>query len=65
MNLVFSDSICSIMLKHLQDQMLRHIEPPLASHLSLHRLANYNTRWHASSHRMVHLFEATPKEQVT
>ena len=44
-----------------EDQLLRHIEPPMAHHLELHRLCNYNIRMLDTSNRVVRAYYATPK----
>ena len=45
-----------------EDPLVRHIEPPLAYHLELHRLRNFNIRLVPIPNRNIHLYEATPKE---
>lgn len=44
-----------------EDQLLRHIEPPMAHHLELHRLCNYNIQMLDTSNRVVRAYYATPK----
>ena len=45
-----------------EDPLVRHIEPPLAYHLELHRLRNFTIRLIPIPNRNIHLYEATPKE---
>ena len=45
-----------------EDPLVRHIEPPLAYHLELHRLRNFTIRLVPIPNRNIHLYEATPKE---
>ena len=44
-----------------EDQLLRHIEPPMAHHLELQRLSNYNITMLDTSNRVVRAYHATPK----
>lgn len=56
---------CRQRLGYREDPLVRHIEPPLAYHLELHRLRNFNIRLIATPNRSIHLYEAVPKESVT
>ena len=49
-------------LNYKEDPLVRHIEPPLAYHLELNRLRNFNIRLVPIPNRNIHLYEATPKE---
>ena len=49
-------------LNFQEDTLVRHIEPPLAYHLELHRLRNFSIRLIPLPDRSIHLYEATPKE---
>lgn len=44
-----------------EDPIIRHIEPPLATHLDLHRLSNFQIKFIPTITRSVHLFAAVPK----
>jgi biotin carboxylase/acetyl-CoA carboxylase carboxyltransferase component/biotin carboxyl carrier protein len=44
-----------------EDQLLRHIEPPMAHYLELHRLSNYSIRMLDTSNRVVRAYHAIPK----
>ena len=47
-----------------EDALVRFVEPPLAYHLELGRLRNFNIRLVPIPNRSIHLYEATPKEPV-
>eukprot|EP01083_Nonionella_stella_P225808 802487_1 len=46
-----------------EDDIIRHIEPPMAAHLEISRLSNFNVRYIPTKDRAVHLFEAIPKDK--
>lgn len=49
-------------LEYKEDPTSRHIEPPLAYHLELSRLSNYNITYIPTLNRQIHLYYATEKE---
>ena len=48
-------------LNYQEDPVCRHIEPPLAYHLEMNRLSNYDITFVPTLNRQVHLYYATAK----
>ncbi|ELR23464.1 acetylCoA carboxylase [Acanthamoeba castellanii str. Neff] len=48
-------------LDYGEDAIFRHIEPPLAYHLELRRLANYSVEYVPTANRQLHLYYAQQK----
>ena len=51
-------------LNYQEDPVCRHVEPPLAYHLELNRLSNFDITYIPTLNRQIHLYYATTKGKI-